>query len=105
MTLPDTSSTPAARRRDVDATGISKLGSNSRKYVLARLERNGRHDLAEQLRAGAITAAFAASTGGFGRVPLTPLEELAPGDGARPRDVSPVFRVVHDGRGEAASVK
>ncbi len=27
-------------------------------------------------RAGAITAAFAASTGGFGRVPLTPLEEL-----------------------------
>ena len=50
MTLPgdDTSSTPAARRRDVDATGISKPGSNSRKYVLARLERNGRHDLAEQ---------------------------------------------------------
>jgi hypothetical protein len=78
MTLPgdNTSSTPAARRRDVDATGISKPGSNSRKYVLARLERNGRHDLAEQLRAGAITAAFAASTGGFGRVPLTPLEEL-----------------------------
>ena len=97
MTLPgdDTSSTLAARRRNVDATGISKPGSNSRKYVLARLERNGRHDLAEQLRAGAITAAFAASVGGA----------AAPGDGARPRDVSPVFRVVHDGRGEAASVK
>ena len=43
MMLPgdDTSSTLAARRRNVDATGISKPGSNSRKYVLARLERNG----------------------------------------------------------------
>ena len=52
MTLPgdDTSSTLAARRRNVDATGISKPGSNSRRYVLARLERNGRHDLAEQSR-------------------------------------------------------
>ena len=75
MTLPgdDTSSTPAARRRDVDATGISKPGSNSRKYVLVRLERTASRS---QSRAGAITAAFAASTGGFGRVPLTPLEEL-----------------------------
>ena len=66
MTLPgdDTSSTPAARRR------TTPLASQSRSLI------RGNSDLAEQLRADAIAAAFAASTGGFGRVPLTPLEEL-----------------------------
>ena len=41
MTLPgdDTSSTLAARRRNVDATGISKPGSNSRKYRSRRAAR------------------------------------------------------------------
>ena len=75
MMLPgdDTSSTPAARRRNVDDTGISKPGSNSRKYGL---ERNGRPispSSSEQ------TPSLAASTGGFGRVPLTPLEERSAG--------------------------
>jgi hypothetical protein len=54
MTLPgdDTSSTPAARRR------TTPLASQSRSLI------RGNSDLAEQLRAGAIAAAFAELSAG-----------------------------------------
>jgi len=61
---------------------LVKRGSNSRAYVIARLDRDGLDDLADHVRAGTLSARRAAIAAGFGQARKSsggsPLEEVEP---------------------------